>query len=116
MEKIKAESLEHARQQIDAIDTALVELIAARQFYVDQTTRFKKTETDLQSPERMEQIVENVRALAQKQGLDQEGLIGIRQRVELQDRALAKQGIEGRWPGHVQHSAKLAKAEHAKRS
>ena len=42
MEKIKAESLEHARQQIDAIDTALVELIAARQFYVDQTTRFKK--------------------------------------------------------------------------
>ncbi|MGL6081682.1 MAG: chorismate mutase, partial [Gammaproteobacteria bacterium] len=43
MEKIKAESLEHARQQIDAIDTALVELIAARQFYVDQTTRFKKT-------------------------------------------------------------------------
>ena len=74
MEKIKAESLEHARQQIDAIDTALVELIAARQFYVDQTTRFKKTETDLQSPERMEQIVENVRALfiAQKQGVDQE--------------------------------------------
>ena len=62
MEKIKAESLEHARQQIDAIDTALVELIAARQFYVDQTTRFKKTETDLQSPERMEQIVEHVRA------------------------------------------------------
>ena len=72
MEKIKAESLEYARQQIDAIDTDLVELIAARQFYVDQTTRFKKTETDLQSPERMEQIVENVRALAQKQGLDQE--------------------------------------------
>ena len=63
MEKIKAESLEHARQQIDAIDTALVELIAARQFYVDQTTRFKKTETDLQSPERMEQIVENVKKM-----------------------------------------------------
>ena len=71
MEKIKAESLQHARQQIDAIDTALVELIAAGQFYVDQTTRFKKTETDLQSPERMEQIVENVKALAQQQGVDQ---------------------------------------------
>jgi len=54
MNKVKAESLQHAREQIDAIDTALVELIAARQFYVDQTTRFKKTETDLQSPERME--------------------------------------------------------------
>ena len=72
MEKIKAESLQHARQQIDAIDTALVELIAARQFYVDLTTRFNITETDLQSPDRMEQIVEIVRALAQQQGVDQE--------------------------------------------
>ncbi|ANF82930.1 chorismate mutase [Acinetobacter sp. NCu2D-2] len=70
MNKSKAESLQHARQQIDAIDTALVELIVARQFYVDQTTRFKKTETDLQSPDRMEQVVENVRALAQQQGID----------------------------------------------
>jgi len=65
MNKVKAESLQHAREQIDAIDTALVELIAAR-----QTTRFKKTETDLQSPERMEQVVENVKAQAQKQGID----------------------------------------------
>jgi len=70
MNKVKAESLQHAREQIDAIGTALVELIAARQFYVDQTTRFKKTETDLQSPERMEQVVENVKAQAQKQGID----------------------------------------------
>ncbi|MQW92675.1 chorismate mutase [Acinetobacter wanghuae] len=70
MNKIKAESLQHARQQIDAIDTALVELIAARQFYVDQTTRFKKTETDLQSPDRMEQVIENVRAHAQLNSVD----------------------------------------------
>lgn len=70
MNKVKAESLQHAREQIDAIDTALVELIAARQFYVDQTTRFKKTETDLQSPDRMEQIIVNVRAQATQQGLD----------------------------------------------
>ena len=72
MNRIKAESLQQARQQIDAIDTALVELIAARQYYVDQTTRFKKTETDLQSPDRMEQVVDQVRALAQKQGVDQD--------------------------------------------
>ena len=56
MKKEKIESLPQARAQIDAIDGALIELIAARQFYVDQTTRFKKTETDLQSPERMEQV------------------------------------------------------------
>ena len=72
MNKVKAESLEQARQQIDVIDTALVELIAARQYYVDQTTRFKKTETDLQSPERMEQVIERVKQLATAQGLDAE--------------------------------------------
>lgn len=66
MNKIKAKSLEQARQQIDAIDTAIIELIAARQFYVDQTTRFKKTETDLQSPDRMEQIVEKIKIQAEK--------------------------------------------------
>lgn len=70
MNKVKAESLEQARQQIDVIDAALVELIAARQYYVDQTTRFKKTETDLQSPERMEQVIENVKVLAQQEGVD----------------------------------------------
>lgn len=70
MNKVKVESLEQARKQIDAIDSALVELIAARQFYVDQTTRFKKTETDLQSPDRMEQVIENVRVQAKSQGVD----------------------------------------------
>ena len=70
MKKVKAESLQHARQQIDAIDTALIELIATRQFYVDQTVRFKKPETDLQSPERMSQVLQNVRQQASSQGLD----------------------------------------------
>ena len=70
MKKVKAESLHHARQQIDAIDTALIELIATRQFYVDQTVRFKKPETDLQSPERMSQVLQNVRQQASSQGLD----------------------------------------------
>ena len=77
MNKVKAESLEQARQQIDVIDTALVELIAARQYYVDQTTRFKKTETDLQSPERMEQVIERVKQLATAQGLDAEFTEGL---------------------------------------
>ncbi len=70
MKKFKVESLQQARQQIDAIDIELVELIAARQFYVDQTIRFKKPETDLQSPERMSQIISNVRQHAKQQGLD----------------------------------------------
>ena len=72
MKKERVENLTQARQQIDVIDRALVELIAARQFLVDETTRFKKTETDLQAPERMEQVVTQVKALAQQHGVDAE--------------------------------------------
>jgi len=38
MNKEKVESLEQARAQIDVIDEALIALIAARQFYVDQAS------------------------------------------------------------------------------
>ena len=70
MDKVKAESLEQARSQIDQIDTALIELIAARQFYVDQTTRFKKSETDVQSPDRMEKVIAKARDQAKALGVD----------------------------------------------
>ena len=70
MKKEKVESLEQARAQIDVIDSALVELIAARQYYVDQTTRFKKSETDMQTPERQTQILERLRSQATTLGLD----------------------------------------------
>ena len=70
MKKEKVESLEQARAQIDVIDSALVELIAARQYYVDQTTRFKKSETDMQTPERQAQILERLRNQATSLGLD----------------------------------------------
>ena len=64
MNKEKCESLEQAREKIDAIDTALIEMIATRQFYVDQAVRFKKSIQDVQSPERVEQIIQKVRAQA----------------------------------------------------
>lgn len=59
--KEKCESLTQARAQIDMIDQQLLELIAARQFYVDQAARFKRT---VQSPERVEQVLDKVRAQA----------------------------------------------------
>ncbi len=70
MKKEKCESLEQARAQIDAIDTALIEMIATRQFYVDQATRFKRTVQDVQSPERVEQVIQKVRAQALDLGTD----------------------------------------------
>lgn len=70
MNKEKCESLEQAREKIDAIDTALIQMIATRQFYVDQAVRFKKSIQDVQSPERVEQIIQKVRAQAVELGID----------------------------------------------
>ena len=54
---------------IDAIDDALIELIATRQFYVDQVIRFKRKSEDVKSP-RIEEVIEKVCAQASEQGLD----------------------------------------------
>ena len=42
----------------------------ARQFYVDQSVRFKRTVQDVQSPERVEQVISKVRAQAVELGTD----------------------------------------------
>ena len=70
MNKEKCDSLEQAREKIDAIDIALIELIAARQFYVDQAVRFKKSVQDVQAPERVEQVIARVRAHAETVGIN----------------------------------------------
>ncbi len=70
MKKEKIESLPQARAQIDAIDGALIELIAARQFYVDQAARFKRTVQDVQAPERVEEVIKKVRAAAVEHSTD----------------------------------------------
>ena len=69
MKKEKVESLEAARSQIDVIDDALIDLIATRQFYVDQVIGFKRKSEDVKSP-RIEEVIEKVRTRASEQGLD----------------------------------------------
>ena len=71
MKREKVESLEDARNRIDAIDDALIELIATRQFYVDQVIRFKRKSEDIKSP-RIEEVIEKVCVQASEQGLDPE--------------------------------------------
>ena len=70
MKREKCESLIQAREKINEIDQHLVELIAERQFYADQALRFKKSVQDIQSPERVEQVLLKVRDLATEQDLD----------------------------------------------
>ena len=64
MNRKKCESLEEVRKEIDLIDQAFIDLLATRQFYVDQAVRFKHTVQDAQSPQRVEQVIEKVRAQA----------------------------------------------------
>jgi len=70
MMKEKCESLEQVRAKIDVIDTALIEIIATRQFYVDQAVRFKNNVQDVQAPERVEQVIHKVRTKALELGTD----------------------------------------------
>ena len=70
MKKEKVESLEQARAQIDVIDQGIIELIAARQFYVDQAVRFKRSVQDVQSPERVEAVNSKIRLQATEHGVN----------------------------------------------
>ena len=58
MNNEKVKSLQQAREKIDQIDVALIELIASRQFYVDQAMRHKQTLEDVQSPQRVKEVIE----------------------------------------------------------
>jgi len=57
----KCNSLAEVRQQIDQIDRALIELIAARQAYVDQAVIFKSSRAEAPAPQRVEQVIAQVR-------------------------------------------------------
>lgn len=70
MKKEKCESLDQAREKIDAIDLALIEMIATRQFYVDQAALFKRTAEEVHSPERVQQVINQVRQKAMDLGTD----------------------------------------------
>ena len=66
----KCNSLAEVRQQIDQIDRALIELIAARQVYVDQAVVFKSSRAEAPAPQRVEQVIAKVRKQAAQQGTD----------------------------------------------
>ncbi|MGK9063574.1 chorismate mutase [Stutzerimonas chloritidismutans] len=57
-------SLDEVRQNIDRIDEALVALLAERGRYVKRAAAFKKTSDDVRAPQRVERVIEKVRALA----------------------------------------------------
>ena len=60
----KCTSIEEVRAEIDRIDLGIVALIAERGCYVKQAAKFKKTTDDVKAPQRVEQVIAKVKALA----------------------------------------------------
>ncbi len=65
-------SMEEVRAEIDRIDEALVELMAARFGYVDQAWRLKNSPDEAVVPWRIQDVIDKVRARAAEQGLPPE--------------------------------------------
>jgi isochorismate pyruvate lyase len=63
-------TLEEVRREIDRIDRQLVELVARRGTCVPEAARFKSNAEDIPAPERVQQILSQVTALAAEIGAD----------------------------------------------
>lgn len=64
----QCESLGEIRSNIDRLDRDIVRLLAERERYVVQAARFKKTASDVHAPDRVEEVVANVRRHAAQFG------------------------------------------------
>jgi len=60
------------RQGVDALDRALVTLLAERQRYMDAAARIKKDRTAVRDEPRIEDVVAKVKAEARQQGLSEQ--------------------------------------------
>lgn len=64
--------LEEVRRHIDHIDRDLVSLLARRGNLVNQAAAFKKTTAEVRAPSRVEDVIANVRAVAEECGASAE--------------------------------------------
>lgn len=62
-------SMKEIREAIDHIDNNIVELIALRSRYVQKAAEFKKSETAVRDPERVEKVISSKKTLAEKYGI-----------------------------------------------
>ncbi len=66
--EVSCNSLNEVRDNIDKIDRKIVELLAQRGTLVTQAASFKKTTDEVKAPNRVEQVIAKVTALAQEHG------------------------------------------------
>lgn len=65
---ITCESLSEVRDHIDRIDRDIVRRLSERGAYVRQAARFKQSQDDVRAPQRVEQVIAKVVALAHELG------------------------------------------------
>jgi isochorismate pyruvate lyase len=65
------ESMAEVRRGVDALDRALVALLAERQRYMDAAARIKPDRIAVRDEERIEEVVAKVKAEARAQGLSE---------------------------------------------
>lgn len=70
MKIVECHSLQQVRAEIDRIDRQMVALLAERGRYVKQVARFKSNPAEVAAPERVQQIIANIAALAREYGAD----------------------------------------------
>ena len=63
-----AKDLAEVRANIDRLDDAIVALIAERAMYVKDAARFKRDAYQVSAPQRQQQVLAKVQALAEKEG------------------------------------------------
>lgn len=67
---MKCSSLEEVRNNIDRIDSAIIQLIAERGEYVSQASAFKRDEDGVRDSSRVEKVIAKVREKASECGAD----------------------------------------------
>ncbi|MEC9368909.1 MAG: chorismate mutase [Pseudomonadota bacterium] len=65
-------SMDDVRKEIDRLDTQLVDLIAERFTYVDRAWQLKNSPDEAVVPWRIQQVIDKVKARAEKTGLPPE--------------------------------------------
>ncbi|QQQ50706.1 chorismate mutase [Pseudomonas syringae] len=65
-------TIEEVRTHIDTIERDVVALLAKRGKLVNQAAAFKKTTDDVRAPNRVEQVIGKVRAMANETGASPE--------------------------------------------
>jgi isochorismate pyruvate lyase len=69
---MNCKNIDEVRANIDRIDREIVKLLSERSKYVGQAAKLKKSTQDVKAPNRVEEVISKVRALASEYGLDPE--------------------------------------------